>query len=301
MSCCDARAAGFGGDRGRAPGFASVADCRRAGNLRFVYDEGSVPAGRAAETGSDGPGFGFAPCCVSGGPDLGSVPGGASGDSGSSSAGAGLDWAPGHASCAQAVRDPGSAGSPGANPNDMNDADRATHGAPADGAPAVGRPADGRASHRRTSGRPGTVTRRTALRGGATIPLLARSMGVTVIAAAPATACANSGSDDPPRTGASGPRAVLIALNDVPVGGVASVTVDRRPAFVARPDAQSVRAFSAICTHQGCTVVSAGTQLLCPCHGSRFALLTGEVLRGPAVKPLPPIDVHIDGADVVRG
>ena len=73
------------------------------------------------------------------------------------------------------------------------------------------------------------------------------------------------------------------------------------PAYVARPDADTVRAFSAVCTHQGCTVVAAGEILMCPCHQSHFELLTGEVTRGPAEKDLPLIEVHIADGDVVTG
>lgn len=117
--------------------------------------------------------------------------------------------------------------------------------------------------------------------------------------AAVATGCANSGSFDPERSTAG--SGVLIPLDEVPVGGVASVTIDRRPAFIARPTADTVRAFSGVCTHRSCTVVAAGDILLCPCHGSHFELLTGEVLRGPAEEPLPPIAVAIDGGSVIRG
>ena len=42
-----------------------------------------------------------------------------------------------------------------------------------------------------------------------------------------------------------------------------------------------------ICTHGSCDVVYdvAARELVCPCHGSRFAE-TGEVLEGPADRPL---------------
>jgi nitrite reductase/ring-hydroxylating ferredoxin subunit len=41
------------------------------------------------------------------------------------------------------------------------------------------------------------------------------------------------------------------------------------------------------CTHLGCRPVleASGKELVCPCHRSRFNL-QGEVLRGPAVRPL---------------
>jgi cytochrome b6-f complex iron-sulfur subunit len=44
-------------------------------------------------------------------------------------------------------------------------------------------------------------------------------------------------------------------------------------------------AISPICTHQGCTVEAQGALLVCPCHGSTYSR-AGEVLRGPAARPL---------------
>ncbi|MEO7127109.1 MAG: Rieske (2Fe-2S) protein [Nakamurella sp.] len=140
----------------------------------------------------------------------------------------------------------------------------------------------------------GTVSRRNVLGAGAVV-------GLGAVGMAAAAGCANSGSFDPGMSTAAGLSTVLIPLEKLPVGGLVSVAIDRKPAFISRPTSSNVRAFSAICTHQGCTVMSAGDQLICPCHGSHFELLTGAVLRGPAQKPLPPIDVTIDGGNVIRG
>jgi Rieske Fe-S protein len=57
--------------------------------------------------------------------------------------------------------------------------------------------------------------------------------------------------------------------------------------------------FSAICTHEGCTVLRSGNRLDCPCHGSVFDALTGAVLNGPAAEPLPRIPVRVTGGKVV--
>jgi Rieske Fe-S protein len=51
-------------------------------------------------------------------------------------------------------------------------------------------------------------------------------------------------------------------------------------------DGKSKRAFRSKCTHLGCSIKKVeGDQLVCACHGSRFAL-DGNVINGPANKPL---------------
>ncbi len=73
------------------------------------------------------------------------------------------------------------------------------------------------------------------------------------------------------------------------------------PAVLVRLPSGETVAYSAVCTHQGCTVgYDPQRQLLvCPCHGSTFDPARGaKVLSGPATRPLeklqlpgtPPID-----------
>ena len=64
-----------------------------------------------------------------------------------------------------------------------------------------------------------------------------------------------------------------------------------RQLALARDDAGQPHAVSARCTHLGCIVTynDAERSWDCPCHGSRFGL-DGDVLEGPAVRPLPPVE-----------
>ena len=69
--------------------------------------------------------------------------------------------------------------------------------------------------------------------------------------------------------------------------------------MLTRSPSDVVHAFSAVCTHQGCTVSTvAGGTIDCPCHGSRFDATTGQVRAGPAIRPLPPIAVVVRSGNV---
>jgi cytochrome b6-f complex iron-sulfur subunit len=70
---------------------------------------------------------------------------------------------------------------------------------------------------------------------------------------------------------------------------------ESRKVIVARVDANTLAACSAICTHKGCTVEYDGTakEWSCPCHGSRFAL-DGQVTHGPAKLPLEQFSASLE-------
>lgn len=71
------------------------------------------------------------------------------------------------------------------------------------------------------------------------------------------------------------------------VGGFEIIPMANDTLIVARTEAASFVACSAICPHKGCKVVYEhdAKEFVCPCHDSRFAL-DGRVLKGPAKTPL---------------
>jgi len=87
-------------------------------------------------------------------------------------------------------------------------------------------------------------------------------------------------------------RTIAQSLDEIGKGEGGIVTSGDHKAAVFRDKRGVVHVLSAKCTHMGCTVkwnTSAQTWD-CPCHGSRFAP-TGEVVNGPAAKPLQRTDL----------
>ncbi|HCA84482.1 MAG TPA: FAD-dependent oxidoreductase [Streptomyces sp.] len=82
------------------------------------------------------------------------------------------------------------------------------------------------------------------------------------------------------------------SVEDIPPGAGAVVRVGGRRCAVYRDEEGTAHGVSARCTHMGCLVsFNAGERAWeCPCHGSRFAV-DGEVIEGPANRPLPRRDV----------
>jgi Rieske Fe-S protein len=124
--------------------------------------------------------------------------------------------------------------------------------------------------------------------------LVASGAGLGAVALA---AC--SGGDGVPELTGVGTGDVVVALSEVPVGGAYEVSIDGRRVIVTQPEAGTVVAFDATCTHQGCTVRATDEGLACPCHGSVFDPATGAAVHGPARKPLADVGVAVSGADVV--
>ncbi|MDT4939440.1 MAG: hypothetical protein QOG80_3111 [Pseudonocardiales bacterium] len=137
------------------------------------------------------------------------------------------------------------------------------------------------------------VTRRTVLAAGAA------GAGAVALAAC-GTSGGSGGSGGAGGTPAAASGQKLAALAAVPVGHCISATLaDGSPAIVAQPTQGTAACFSAICTHQGCTVAPAGTELHCPCHGSVYDASTGAVKQGPATRALAKIAVSVVQGEVV--
>jgi Rieske Fe-S protein len=131
----------------------------------------------------------------------------------------------------------------------------------------------------------------------------------TVVAAAGAaglavalTACGGSDDDasSESATGSgenAGAGGALAATTDIPEGG-GKVFADRK-IVVTQPTAGEFKAFSAICTHQGCAVKDVSDGVInCPCHNSKFSITDGSVQGGPARKPLPPVQITVSGDSI---
>jgi len=100
-----------------------------------------------------------------------------------------------------------------------------------------------------------------------------------------------------PGAAAAAAGTVVGPASAVPVGG--GKIFAEQSVVVTQPSAGNFKAFSAICTHQGCTVssVSGGT-INCPCHGSKFKIADGSVASGPAKRPLPGKQVSASGGQL---
>jgi len=114
----------------------------------------------------------------------------------------------------------------------------------------------------------------------------------------PASSQPASGQSSSPQP-ATGQPPSLALTSDVPLGG-GKILADKK-IVITQPRAGSFEAFTAVCTHQGCTVssVSGGT-VNCPCHGSKFSIANGSVVTGPAASALAPVSIKVQGTSIVQ-
>ncbi|MFI6643623.1 Rieske (2Fe-2S) protein [Streptomyces sp. NPDC050504] len=132
--------------------------------------------------------------------------------------------------------------------------------------------------------------RRTVLKGAA----LAGAAGMGVAACSTESKLGHAESPTPTAP------VTLGSPDEVPVGGAKLYREER--VMVSCPAKGQYKAFSAQCTHAGCAldkiVEGHGN---CPCHGSRFDVMTGKAVKGPATVPLPAVPVRVEGGKLVAG
>lgn len=79
-------------------------------------------------------------------------------------------------------------------------------------------------------------------------------------------------------------------------GETRSILAGRRLIAIARTDGQFF-AIEDICTHDGAELAGGqieGTEIICPRHGARFCLRTGQALTPPAYEPVQVFETKIE-------
>jgi nitrite reductase/ring-hydroxylating ferredoxin subunit len=111
--------------------------------------------------------------------------------------------------------------------------------------------------------------------------------------------CATYGAAPPTAPPPPAPAGTPLAkVADIPVGG--GTVFPEQQVVVTQPEAGTFHGFSAVCTHQSCTVgdVTGGT-INCPCHGSKFSITDGAPVEGPAERPLDARQITVAGDDIL--
>jgi nitrite reductase/ring-hydroxylating ferredoxin subunit len=144
------------------------------------------------------------------------------------------------------------------------------------------------------------IERRTVLQAGGILAVgglvaaCSSGSGDAAVASGAPAGSAPAGSAAATSSGGAG----VAQVSDIPVGG--GVILDDPAVVITQPVEGEVKAFTAICTHQGCLVSEVvDNEIICPCHGSRFSAVDGSVTSGPATTGLTAAGVVVEGGSVV--
>ena len=139
--------------------------------------------------------------------------------------------------------------------------------------------------------------------GGSSTPTTSGAASTTTSASATSSgsSTSSSGSSSTSSLGtasAAAPSGTPVKTADVPVGGG---VINASALFVVtQPSAGEFKAFSAVCTHMGCTVTKiVDGKIDCPCHQSQFDITTGTPTSSSQAKsPLPGKTATVSGDSV---
>jgi Rieske Fe-S protein len=156
-----------------------------------------------------------------------------------------------------------------------------------------------RASSRRTMLAGACATCLSALAGCARYGTSNGLAGPAAYGGAPSSATGPASAADTSSAAGGSASGVLASTAEVPVGG-GKILTDKK-IVITQPQAGSFHAFTAICTHLGCIVntVSGGT-INCPCHGSKYSIVNGSVVTGPAPLPLAAVSIKVQGTSIIQ-
>lgn len=146
---------------------------------------------------------------------------------------------------------------------------------------------------------------------------LGAAIGVSVAGASVVAGCGGGGSDSggSASTSSSGSGATsggttemasggaIAQASEVPKNSAKKFTDSGNPAVLVHLESGDFVAYSAVCTHQQCTVAyqKQSSQLACPCHGSIFdPSKNAQVVSGPAPSPLPEIPIKVQGGEITK-
>jgi 3-phenylpropionate/trans-cinnamate dioxygenase ferredoxin subunit len=90
------------------------------------------------------------------------------------------------------------------------------------------------------------------------------------------------------------------AVSGLEEGKTVSIPVGRRMIAVAHAQGRFF-AIEDVCTHDGAALTGGeieGTEIVCPRHGARFCLKTGDALTPPAYEPVRVFETKIESGRV---
>jgi Rieske Fe-S protein len=97
-------------------------------------------------------------------------------------------------------------------------------------------------------------------------------------------------------------RMKIASLSELPIGGTLlfHYPTEEDPCLLVRPAADTILAYSQVCTHLSCAVqpVMKQHKFHCPCHNGWFDMATGRPTAGPPQRPLPKIVLEIKGGTI---
>ncbi len=93
---------------------------------------------------------------------------------------------------------------------------------------------------------------------------------------------------------------IVAGADELKEGGMQAFDVRGTKIAVANV-AGTFYAFGETCTHRECSLAEGDleeTTVTCPCHGSEFDVVSGQVLRGPARVPVGSFEVRAEGGNL---